>query len=86
MNKDNLKHFPLELTDDLHICLWSESAEYKWTIAYWVKNKEGYDLQFVGNRPLSERVKWKTFKNLIKKGQKKADKKWKKECYNSHFN
>lgn len=53
-NKDKLKHFPLELTDDLH---------------------------FVGDRPLSERVEWKTFKKLIKKGQKKADDKWEKESY-----
>lgn len=44
-----------------------------------MKNKEGYDLHFVGNRPLSEKVKWKAFKGLIKKGQKIADDKWEKE-------
>ena len=25
--------------------------EYCWTVAYWNKGKEGYDLQFVGGRP-----------------------------------
>jgi len=68
--------YPLELNENLHICLWAENGEYKWTIAMWIRGKEGYSLEFIGGRPLDKRVKWKAFKKLIKQGQKLADKKF----------
>jgi len=71
--------YPLELTENLHICLWNEKGEYKWTIAYWQKDKEGYFLVFVGNRPLNKRVKWKKLKAIIKQGQAIADKRFSQE-------
>ena len=71
--------YPLELNDDLHICLWSEDGTYKWTIARWVKDKEGYSLEFVGSRPLHERVKWKKLKAIIEQGQAIADKRFEQE-------
>ena len=69
----------LELTDDLHITLWSTDRKYRLTIAYFAENSEGYYLQFVGDRPLDKRVKWQRFKALIEKGQKIADAKFAKE-------
>lgn len=71
--------YPLELREDLHICLWDEEGTSKWTIAYWTANSEGYYLRFVGGRPLDKRVKWKKLKKIIKQGQKLADEKWNKE-------
>ena len=71
--------YPLELNENLHICLWDEKGEYKWTIAYWQKDKEGYFLVFVGNRPLEKRVKWKKLKAIIKQGQAIADKRFSEE-------
>ena len=71
--------YPLELNENLHICLWDGKGEYKWTIAYWQKDKEGYFLVFVGNRPLEKRVKWKKLKAIIKQGQAIADKRFSEE-------
>ena len=71
--------YPLELNENLHICLWDEKGEYKWTIAYWQKDKEGYFLVFVGNRPLEKRVKWKKLKSIIRQGQAIADKRFSEE-------
>jgi len=71
--------YPLELTDNLHICLWSPDGTHKWTIALWSRDKEGYDLHFIGPRPLDERVRWKHFRKLIKQGQKIADKRFEDE-------
>ena len=76
---ENPTAYPLELNDNLHICLWSEDGTYKWTIALWRKDKEGYSLEFVGARPLNERVKWKKLKAIIKQGQAIADKRWEQE-------
>ena len=73
---ENPPAYPLELNDDLHICLWSEDGTYKWTIALWTKGKEGYSLEFVGARPLNERVKWKKLKAIIEQGQAIADKRF----------
>lgn len=68
--------YPLELTENLHICLWDEKGEYKWTIAMWSKGKEGFSLEFIGDRPLNKRVQWKKLKAVIKQGQKIADKRF----------
>jgi hypothetical protein len=70
---------PLELTHDLHICLWTELRDYKCTIALWTKHKEGYEVRFVGDRPLDGRVNWKDFEKLIRKGQAIADAQWSRE-------
>ena len=71
--------YPLELNENLHICLWDEKGEYKWTIALWGKGKEGYSLEFIGDRPLNKRVKWKKLKAIIKQGQKIANKRFSEE-------
>lgn len=73
------KRYPLELTKSLHVCLWDTEGRYKWTIAYWQKDKEGYDLQFVGDRPLDKRVNWSHFRKIIVQGQKIADDRFAKE-------
>lgn len=71
---------PLELTKDLEICLWFIGEKsYKIVIAYWVKTTEGYELKFVGARPLEKGVKWKHLEQLIRQGQRMADKRWHKE-------
>ena len=60
---------PLELTHrDLHICLWSESECYKWTIGYFEFDSEGPRFKFVGERPMDARVDWEKFRELIKLG------------------
>ena len=41
--------------------------EYCWTVAYWDRHKEGYDLKFVGNRPFD--TNQKIFMTLAKQGQ-----------------
>jgi hypothetical protein len=65
--------YPLELNRDLHIYLWSESGKTKWTIAYFIGYKEGYNLHFVGDRPLDSRVNWDHFRELVAQGQKIAN-------------
>ena len=70
--------YPLELRakskySSLAIVLWSEDGTSCWTIAWWTKGCEGYELSFVGDRPLDKRVKWKAFKRCVKQGQKIAD-------------
>ena len=59
---------PLELTKDLHICLWSEDETHKWTVAYFDNTNEGPFLKSVGERILDERIVWKTFRELVKLG------------------
>jgi len=73
------KAYPLELNENLHICLWDEKGEYKLTIALWSKGKEGHSLEFIGDRPLNKRVKWKKLKAIIKQGQAIANKRFSEE-------
>ncbi len=57
------------------IVQWSvdeKHEQYCWTVAYWVKEKEGYSLRFVSSRPLE--IKPKLFMKMFKKGQKYLDK------------
>ena len=68
--------YPLELCADHHICLWSEDGKFKWTVAYFAKGSEGYDLRFVGDRPLDSRVNWDHFRELVILGQRLADDEW----------
>jgi hypothetical protein len=70
--------YPLELRknsegDRLCILLWSPDGTHCWTIAWWTKDSEGYELSFIGDRPLDKRVKWKAFKKCVKQGQAIAD-------------
>ena len=61
--------------DTAEIIYWydDEFEKYCYVIAYWVKDNEGYDLQFVGSRPLSHFDQWNDFGKLIKVGQKELD-------------
>ena len=68
--------YPLELTADHHICLWSEDGKFKWTVAYFAENDEGRYLRFVGDRPLDSRVNWEHFRELVILGQRLADDEW----------
>lgn len=64
--------YPLELckTDGRHleICLWFADGRSKYVIAYWIPDSEGYDLKFVGERPLMANVDWNVFKRLAVQG------------------
>lgn len=71
--------YPLELDDHLHISLWSEDGNHKWTIAAWVKGGEGYDLQFLRERPFDPRVNWSDFKSIVRQGQALADKRYEEQ-------
>ncbi len=64
---------PLELADNYHINLWSENDAFKCSIAYFIKEKEGHALKFVGARPFDKRVNWLHFKLLAELGQKALD-------------
>jgi hypothetical protein len=72
--------YPLELCDNLHICLWDESGKFKWTIALFHQGSEGYDLRFIGPRPLDARVDWTHFGELVIQGQAIADQRFAKEA------
>ena len=56
---------------------WSEASGEKahcWTIAYWIENKEGFDLKFVGDRPF--KCYPNLFFKLAKMGQTLLDEYW----------
>lgn len=68
------RRYPLELDKRLHINLWSPCGSYKWTIAIFRNDgEEGFDLWFLADRPLDERVNWDHFRELIVQGQRLAD-------------
>ena len=46
---------------------------YCWTIAYWLEDKEGFYLHFVGSPPFEINVDPVEFMILAGKGQKKLD-------------
>ncbi len=46
----------------------TDGKEYCWTVAYWEKSKEGYNLRFVGDRPFE--VNGRLFMKLAKQGQR----------------
>lgn len=45
-------------------------VEFCYVLAYWVKNKEGYDLSFVNDRPFDKDIPDDTFMFLAGEGQK----------------
>lgn len=51
----------------------SDGRPYCWSIAYFVRHKEGWDLQFVGNRPFADTVDWTIFGKLAREGVWRAD-------------
>lgn len=61
-------YLPLELSKDLHICMWSEDESYKWTIAYFDHTKDGPFIRSVGERILDVSVNWDQFHELIRLG------------------
>ncbi len=54
--------------DHAEICQWGDKNGHKWTIAYFQPHSEGYDLKFVGERPLVKGVRWLEFKKLVRLG------------------
>jgi hypothetical protein len=55
------------------IVQYSHLEKNHWAIAYWIKDKEGYNLQFVGRRPLDKEVNIEDFFKLISEGQNMLD-------------
>ena len=51
----------------------STRKEYCYTLAYWVRDSEGYSLRFIGNRPLEDDVSYTIFHYLAKYGQMQLD-------------
>lgn len=48
-------------------------GKYCYTLAMWEKDSEGYDLKFLGPRPLAPEVDKDVFWELVKYGQKICD-------------
>ena len=64
----NIEHNRAEIVE------WSNDTlkkEYCWTVAYWNKGEDGYDLLFVGSRPFN--VDSELFMKLAKQGQEILD-------------
>ena len=55
-----------KLQTHLEICEWGEDS--RWVIAIFRPRKEGFDLEFVGERPLADTVDWEQFKKVVKLG------------------
>ena len=70
------KRYPLELDNRLHICLWGETGQSTWTTAYFVNDKEGPELKFVGDRPLDRRVDWDDLRVVVELGYCIAKERW----------
>lgn len=68
--------YPLELDERLHINLWSEDGDHKWTIAMWVEDKECSELRFLHDRPFDPRVNWHDFEAIVRQGQVLADRRY----------
>lgn len=61
------------------IVRWQDSetlGKFCYTLAWWVKGSEGYDLHFIGSRPLDPEVDRVYFWELVKYGQKICDAKF----------
>lgn len=71
--------YPLELTKNLHICLWDETGSHKYTVAYFGRHREGYELHFVGDRPLEPSIDWNVFREIVRQGQNMADARFRQE-------
>ena len=69
MFKPKNDYYPLELNED-HINLWNKNGKSKYTIALFKHNKheDYWDLEFLGKRPLDDRVDRDKFFELVKLG------------------
>ena len=66
------------------IVRWQDSetlGKFCYTLAWWVKDNEGYDLHFIGSRPLNDEVDKDCFWELVIYGQKICDAKFKVDEY-----
>ena len=63
----------------LCLCLWNTKKRYKWVIASWTYNKEGWELKFCGDRPFDRRVRWDDLCTLFRTGQSIMDARYKKQ-------
>lgn len=62
------KHTTAEIVE------WGKNTKERtpnWTLAYWNKTEEGYNLQFVGKRPFA--ISSIVFMQLAKEGQERLD-------------
>ena len=61
--------------DTAEIVKWKDLGEEGncFTLAYWILDKEGFDLKFAGNRPFDESIDSKDFWHLAKVGQGNMD-------------
>ena len=60
----------------IEISQWAEDNSYRWTIAYFVRESEGFSLKFVGCRPFDGRGSPVAFMEIAKKAQ---------ECLDEYF-
>lgn len=68
-----------ESSRNAEIVRWQESeklGKFCYTLAWWIKDKEGYNLQFIGDRPLASEVDKDDFWALVHYGQKICDAKF----------
>jgi hypothetical protein len=70
------RRYPLELTPDLHVCLWFADGSAKYTM--WVDSEEGPEFRFVGDRPLDSRINWEHLRDVIRQGQSMAEVRWRR--------
>lgn len=73
-----------ESSRNAEIVRWQESetlGKFCYTLAWWIKDREGYNLQFVGPRPLDSEVNQDYFWELVKYGQKICDAKFDVDDY-----
>ena len=74
----------LESSRNAEIIRWQDSKDFGktcYTLAWWIKDKEGYNIQFLGDRPLSYEVDQDYFWELVKYGQKICEAKFQVEDY-----
>lgn len=62
------------------IVVLSKDGVHCWTIAYWEKHKEGFDLRFVGNRFANNEVNKNDLIELMSFGQYKMDEYFRSSC------
>lgn len=79
--QESTPRYPLELDKRLHINLWSDNGEFKWTIAFFIFDDEGPEVRFVGDRPFDERINWEHFHELLEQGQGLANRKFNEDKY-----
>ena len=52
---------------------------YSYTIAFWKRDSEGYNIVFVGSRPFDDEVNWQSLQILLMEGQRYLDIKYNEE-------